>query len=62
MKTCENCVNRFICPTRKKSKPNNICDGYNNKEVFTSLISIITLEDNTIIKNRLDFIEKLQKE
>ena len=62
MKTCETCVNRFICPTRKKSKPNNICDGYNNKEVFTSLISIITLEDNTIIKNRLDFIEKLQKE
>ena len=62
MKTCENCVNRFICPTRKKSKPNNICDGYNNKQVFTSLISIITLEDNTIIKNRLDFIEKLQKE
>ena len=62
MKTCENCVNRFICPTRKRAKPNNICDGYNNKKVFTSLISIITLEDNTIIKNRLDFIEKLQEE
>lgn len=62
MKTCETCVSRFICPTRKKSKPNNICDGYNNKEVFTCLITILTLEDNTIIKNRLDFIEKLQEE
>ena len=62
MKTCENCVNRFICPTRKKSKPNSVCDGYNDKEVFTSLISIATLVDNAIIKNRLDFIEKLQEE
>ena len=62
MKTCENCVNRFICPTRKKSKPNSVCDGYNDKEVFIGLISLTTLVDNAIIKNRLDFIEKLQEE
>lgn len=62
MKTCENCVNRFICPTRKKSKPNNICDGYNDKKVFASLVSITTFTDISIIKDRLDFIEKLQGE
>lgn len=62
MKTCENCVNRFICPTRKKSKPNNVCDGYNDKKVFTSLIALATCVNNSKIKDRLDFIEKLQKD
>lgn len=62
MKTCENCVNRFICSTRKKAKPNKVCDGYNDKEVFTSLVTITTFTDNSVIKDRLDFIEKLQEE
>lgn len=62
MKTCENCVNRFICPTRKKSKPYSVCNGYNDKEVFISLIALATCVYNSIIKDRLDFIEKLQEE
>ena len=62
MKTCENCVNRFICPTREKAKLNKVCDSYNDKEVFTNLVAITTFTDNSIIKDRLDFIEKLQEE
>lgn len=60
IRTCENCVNRLLCPTRKTSKPNDICDGYNEEGVFRGLLTLAFPFVEKIIDDRLNFIKKLQ--
>lgn len=57
---CQNCANRFICPTYRE---NECCDGYNDKDVFAGLIrlSIMPFVDYNHILERLEAVERIQK-
>lgn len=57
LKTCKNCVSRYICPL---AEINEACSGYNDKEVFTSLLT--TSVPGIAWDKKLAFIEKQQKE
>ena len=55
---CQNCANRFICPTYRENK---CCDGYNDKSVFAGLLrfklSIMPFDD----LERIEAVERIQK-
>lgn len=61
-KSCENCVNRLICPTRRLDEPLDICSGYNDEGVFTGLLSLAFHIDKPKADDTLKFIKKLQGE
>ena len=61
-KSCENCVNRLICPTKRVDKPLDICDGYNKEDVFTGLLYLAFRIDKQKAVDTLKFIKKLQGE
>ena len=60
-KICDNCINRLICPTRQINKPENICDGFNNENVFIGLSSLTFNINGDKIKRILKFIKNLQE-
>ena len=59
-RTCDLCVNRFLCPTRKKSKPLDICDGYNEKDVFIGLLELNFAISKETATKMLTFVDKIQ--
>ena len=61
-KSCENCVNRLICPTRRLDKPLDICNGYNDEGVFAGLLYLAFHIDKPKADDTLKFIKKLQGE
>lgn len=57
MKSCENCTNRFLCPNNYR-----VCDGYNDENLFWSLILLhFPILENRVVSTR-KFIKSLQEE
>lgn len=57
LKTCKNCVSRFICPYAGEDKT---CEGFNKKDVFISFLCGST--PGIAWEKKIAFIEKQQKE
>ena len=57
MKTCNECVSRFICPNTYRA-----CDGFNDENVFWALIKLNFPMDEGKIDRQRKFIKELQEE
>lgn len=60
-KTCDNCTNKYLCPTFNKC---GACMGWGEREVFIGLIKLSfgMYLSTEIIDNKFKFIERLQNE
>ena len=56
---CQNCTNRYICPTFEKDK---CCMGYNDEELFASLLKMMFIgrDLDEFIAHKLKSIKELQ--
>lgn len=59
-KSCDDCVNRLLCPTRKKDMPYSVCDGYNDEGVFAGLLYLNFQIDKDRAKRMLSFVKEMQ--
>ena len=57
IKTCENCVNRFLCPNNYRA-----CDGYNDEKLFWRLMALRFPSLKNMINESYKFIKSSQEE
>lgn len=59
-KTCANCVSRLLCPLKGHRQ---VCDGYNDEDVFWGFLSMIFPQANfPQMKYALEKINECAKE
>ena len=55
---CQNCANRFICPTYRE---NECCMGYNDEKVFETLLKVMFGgTQDPLIKYMLERVREIQ--
>lgn len=57
-KSCQNCPNKFLCPTYNVDKP---CMGWGDRELFIGLLKLFFIDiPSSYIDERMEAIEKAQ--